>query len=192
MVIENASAGLRKVLSRHGHGFHYAVLKRCLEVGDGLWRHAVYEYPVDLKGTVVHIDYILGSGTHLLVAECKRVAKRRWGFARGMLRVRGEASIRPRSNYLCWTEGKTLARNPCSFGPWGRSRPFDVVVELKGSTEHKEPARQPDQQDGEEPVSSKNFDSAVNQVLRGRGGLIDDLAARGEMKYGEEQSPRRR
>jgi hypothetical protein len=72
---EDAAIALRNCLDKHGYGFQYATLKRCLSHDAALaWRYGAAEYPVhnDLKGS--GIDFVLGANTHVLVSECKRVS----------------------------------------------------------------------------------------------------------------------
>src|SRR5687768_4972548 len=83
------AASLRKVLNSHGHGFHYAVIRRAEELklsGRGRWNLEAAEIPVVTRGSSTHIDFVMtnDSGFTFLVAECKRAdpAKARWCFAR--------------------------------------------------------------------------------------------------------------
>jgi hypothetical protein len=83
------SPGLRKVLNSHGHGFHYAVLRRADQLSAAQrasWVLDAAEFPVVTGGSTTHIDFILRSRSHqtYLVAECKRVdpARARWCFVR--------------------------------------------------------------------------------------------------------------
>ena len=66
---------LRKVLNRHGYGFHYSVLQRIGGLRRSGWRFEVAEMPVEVQGMSTRIDFILRRfNTHLyLLAECKRV-----------------------------------------------------------------------------------------------------------------------
>ena len=86
-----------KYLSRHGHGFQYAVIKHLkhlmkpgqLVMIDDFWRFLMSELPVESeKGT--RVDFVLerkGSGSYkrlFIVAECKRAnpATANWCFAK--------------------------------------------------------------------------------------------------------------
>ena len=135
------------------------------------------EYPVELNGKSVHIDFVLGFQSHLLVAECKRVEGWRWAFVRGHSELRGLTAGQPRLDYLRWVRDperggqEELGRDTRNMSWY--SKPFDLAVELKP----KESAEQND------PKTPKAFDDALTQVLRARGGLIEDLCAQGKMKY---------
>lgn len=75
--------GLQKILSAHGYGFHYAVLRNAMELyhqRKSKWIFEVAEFPVTVRGVDTRIDFILKaqdpSGVYwdcFLVAECKRV-----------------------------------------------------------------------------------------------------------------------
>lgn len=86
--------GLRKVLNRHGYGFHYAVLRNAYELhanGKSRWFFEAAEFPVSVGGFDTRIDFILRSQDPsdiywdcFLIAECKRVdpALSNWCFVR--------------------------------------------------------------------------------------------------------------
>src|SRR5436309_3010923 len=83
-------ASLRKVLNSHGHGFHYAVVRRAEELlssRQSTWLFDGVEFPVTTAGQITHVDFILRSrtGRTLMIAECKRAdpAKALWCFAKG-------------------------------------------------------------------------------------------------------------
>jgi hypothetical protein len=163
------SEALRKVLNSHGAGFQYSTLKRCIEV-DAIvpWHFVVSEHPVTLRGKVVHIDFVLACQTHLMVAECKRVSRFRWGFARSFSGVIG----RVRADCLQYEPTNRIVRK-ASFIE--NARPYDVMVELKTHDQ---------KSTDDDSSSSKSFDFAVEQVLRGRSGLMDELAAETNLRYG--------
>lgn len=86
---EQISSHLRKVLNTHGHGFHYAVVRRGEELSDEKkipWILDATEIPVIAGETATHIDFVLHTRSDriYLVGECKRAdpAKARWCFAR--------------------------------------------------------------------------------------------------------------
>lgn len=163
------SIALKNVLNRHGYGFQYAALQRCLE--QRFWHHAVSEYPVELNGRDIHIDFILGHGKNLIVAECKRTQGWTWGFARGHSATRARSAQQPRADFLTWNGG-TLQRDPRSLYGWNKP-PYDVALELK--LRHENP---------KESATSKELNHALSQVLTGHGGLLDDLAQRQASEYG--------
>src|SRR6266581_2575724 len=80
---------LRKFVSSHGHGFHYAVLRRAHQLATerkSQWLFEAAEFPVTSGDQVIHVDFILrlGQTKVYLVAECKRAdpARARWCFIR--------------------------------------------------------------------------------------------------------------
>jgi len=130
----------------------------CLAAG---WKPAVVEYPVELNGVSTHIDFVLASGSHLIVVECKRVDGWTWGFARSFSQI-----VQPRADRLQWNDGK-LFRRACTIRGWKESS-FDTAVEMK-------------QHGGD--ATPRTLDSAVAQVFRGRGGLMEDFAGRKQFRY---------
>lgn len=81
--------GFRKALSRHGYGFHFAVMERIREVVNELrlsWTVEGSEIPVQVQGKDTHVDFVLRQldGSAIIVAECKRAnpALAYWCFAR--------------------------------------------------------------------------------------------------------------
>ena len=164
---ESAADGLRKCLNEHGHGFHFRTLERCLAAASSVpWRLAVAEYPVTVREKEIHVDFVLGSGTHLVVAECKRTEGWTWGFARSSARV---ASPRPRADFMEWT-GAGILRHVKWFGHDVNS-PYDVVMEMKQ----------------ENCIASDRgaFDDALKHVIGARSGVIDELRTNaGELRYG--------
>jgi hypothetical protein len=133
------------------------VLARCLQCG-GIhpWKEAVSEYPATLNDQETHIEFILGSGTHLLVAECKRIREGRWGFARA---ESPSLHRRPRADYLVPDQGQGTFRVVKRFGPPDHA-PYDVFVEI--------PVGQ--------GKSDKTIEKALKQVMLARGALMQDLA----------------
>lgn len=124
---EQISADLRKVLNTHGHGFHYAVVRRAAELRsnrESSWIFEGTEIPVVVREETTHVDLVLRTRSNLtyLVGECKRAdpAKARWCFARSpytwrdpaneeiifdqlVLRPNQTHGARPRSKY--WNGG---------------------------------------------------------------------------------------
>jgi hypothetical protein len=121
---EQVSASLRKVLNGHGHGFHYAVVRRAAELRlkrESPWIFEGTEIPVVVREETTHVDLVLKTRSNLtyLVGECKRAdpAKARWCFARSpytwrdpnneelifdqfVLRSNQTHGARPRSKYM--------------------------------------------------------------------------------------------
>ena len=157
---DELESGLRKTFNSKGFGFQYSVLEHCLNAGGPLrWKYAASEYPVSLNGKDLHIDFVLGCGVHLLVAECKRTKDGTWAFARGS---RTTYSERPRADFLHWDQERRLYRVAKYFGNPGP--PYDTGVPVKGD--------------------DKDFDHSLTQVFRGRSGLIEELAGIEGLRYG--------
>jgi hypothetical protein len=86
---EQISSHLRKVLNTHGHGFHYAVVRRGEDLSRkkrSAWLLDGTEIPVVVGDSSTHVDFVLSTSSRrtYLVGECKRAdpAKARWCFAR--------------------------------------------------------------------------------------------------------------
>ncbi|MCZ7652665.1 MAG: hypothetical protein M5U13_16440 [Thermoanaerobaculia bacterium] len=159
-----------KALNAHGHGFQAAVLQRVAYLFEGRrspWRLAATEFPVDLRGQVTHIDFVLchRSRQLRLVVECKRAnpALSRWCFVRS-----------PITLPMAWREtvaGECVKQVSsgqvrASCDPLSRSnRLYHLAFEMRCG----KPG---------DPIGSSRggIDAAVTQVLRGMNGLVDFLA----------------
>lgn len=178
---EEVASALSKVLSLHGHGFHYAVM-RCAEdlsnARKSHWVHEATEFPVVIRDQVTHVDFILRSqrGHTYLVAECKRVdpARARWCFLpapytwknkRGSELIFEEINNR---SSVAQARAKVLNTSgaPCNIG-----------IELR--TNHKGDGRT---ESGRSPIND-----AAAQVLRGTSGLINRMF--GESRGGFQSPP---
>lgn len=181
------SDSVRGALNRQGYGFQYRVLAECLanratHPPHSRWQLSADEYPVDLKNQTTHIDFVLAAGTHLLVAECKRASSWRWCFARSRHSL--AATRRPIADYLVWANDShpPLMREVRTFGS-DEHAPYHVAAQRKKTA----PNRGQEAKNGAQRSESeftKDFDNAVSQVFRARGGLIDDLGPRETLRYG--------
>ncbi|MET0753010.1 MAG: hypothetical protein ABWZ66_06540, partial [Pyrinomonadaceae bacterium] len=86
---EEIASSLRNVLDKHGHSFHYALMRKADEMAIARqteWRLYGTEIPVKVNGQVIHIDFVLKHKTAevYLIAECKRAepAKANWCFVK--------------------------------------------------------------------------------------------------------------
>lgn len=156
------SAIVRAAFDRHGHGFHYAVVRelgRLVATQESVFRVEGIEYPVMLNDEVLHVDVILRSSLGLLVLECKRVdpAFSTWCFARSKLVSR---SIDRDRVVLEW-----VLRNDDTTVTVGRNEgeitdvQYHVGLELKHS-------------DLKGDSSGRGLDGAVTQALRSAGGIV--------------------
>lgn len=165
-VSEEVRLGLAKILSRHGHGFHYAIMRRAEELQlahKSRWVLEATEFPVTVQDQVAHIDFVLRAepGNTYLVAECKRIdpARARWCFMRAPYTWRES-----RGNELVFEEivyqpgNNREARAHVAHTERGS---YHVGIELKTGEK------------GEGAISRSAIDSAATQLLRGANGLID-------------------
>lgn len=168
---DQISAGLRKVLNMHGHGFHYAVMRRAEQLSNerlSPWVFEAAEFPVVVGRDTTHIDFILRSRSSrtYLVAECKRVdpARGRWCFAKAPLTRRNAHSsevVFDEFRYRGSTAG--LMQEPRIRFTETRG-PYYVGFELKTN-----------QKGDGAPSPGSAINQAVTQVLRGTSGLINHL-----------------
>jgi hypothetical protein len=161
------STDLRKVLNTHGHGFHYAVVRRGEELYDlreTKWLLEGTEVPIVAGDATSHVDFVLGTRTDriYLVGECKRAdpARARWCFARTPYRWRNERDEELIFEQLVLHGDGTRHTRPHFSYMTGGS--YQLCFELK--TGHKG--------DGE-ARAGKSIEEAVSQVLRGVSGLIE-------------------
>lgn len=160
--------GLSKILSKHGFGFHYAVMRKAQSVfdeGRSKWCLEAAEFPVTVGPDTTHIDFILRSvgGFTFLVAECKRADPRtaRWTFVRAPYTAqnarRGE-----------------LVFEQVEYDPAGSPRAVVKTAETPGQPTHiglelKTHAT------GDGISSGSQINDAAAQVLRGTNGLINHV-----------------
>ncbi len=164
---DRIAASLRKVLNTHGHGFHYAVVRRAdqlLKSDRAVWMLDAAEFPVVGGGQVTHVDFILRtrSGNTMLVGECKRAdpARATWCFVRAPYTWRKSSSVEVAFDGLVYGEERDSTQRT-HFAHTQRGI-FHLALELKSG----------DKGDGAWQSSSA-VNAAVTQVLRGTSGLID-------------------
>ncbi len=179
---EQVSAALRKVLNMHGHGFHYAILRRTEQLftnRESGWVFDGAEFPVVARRETTHIDFILRSrsGRTYLVAECKRVdpARGRWCFARAPYTWRNSSQSEVVFDQFRCRPANILGQEPC-IRQTHRGGPYHIGLEIKtggvgDSTSH----------------SGSAINQAVTQVLRGVSGLINHLFEFNRRSYQDER-----
>lgn len=168
---KSAAEGLRKTLNRHGHGFQYRILRDAHGVQHnyagfvGGWEIAADEVPVHLRGKDFHIDGIAElavagrSRTRIFaVIECKRAdpARARWCFVNA-----------------------SSVRNLAIVDSFTRPAPSEDRQRLKGAAlrDHRDKIfhlgfdQRVHGETGDGDGKGKGLDDAVDQVLRGAGGL---------------------
>jgi hypothetical protein len=162
------NARFSEALSRHGHGFHYAVLERARALRQekrSPWILEADEFPVEVNGSVTHVDFVLRttSGQTYLIAECKRVdpAMARWSFVEAPYTWQGA-----QGNEVVIQEAEILAHHVFDFRNRVRHTEFGsyrIGLELK--TEAK----------GDGVGKGEEINRAATQVLRGMNGLLYHL-----------------
>lgn len=164
---EEISAHLRKVLNTHGHGFHYAVVRRAGELfssGKSKWIFDAVEFPVITQADVTHIDFVLRSRSDrtLLVGECKRAdpAKAVWCFAKSPFTRRDPRPQEVIFDHLEFSDAHSTIHKP--HVEYTERHSHHLGFELKTSAKG----------DGCGGRSSA-IDQAITQVLRGTSGLIN-------------------
>ncbi len=165
---ENISEHLSKVLSTHGHGFHYAVLERAARLvkeGKSRWTFEADEFPVEVQNEVTHVDFILKRETShtYLVAECKRAdpARAKWCFLAApwsWLGARGDEVIIQEVNVLSDVRFQPQPR----IGNTGRGS-YRIGLDLKTG------------EVGDGVESQRAINKAASQVLRGMNGVVRHL-----------------
>ena len=167
--VATISSSLRKVLNTHGHGFHFAVLRRAESLSTGRrssWLFDGAEFPVVAGGETTHIDFVLRSRSRrtFLIAECKRAdpAKARWCFARAPYTWRDPS---PKQvifdQFLCRPANILIQRAAVGYSD---RDVYHIGVELRTGSQ------------GEGVTSGGSaINNAVAQGLRGTAGLINHL-----------------
>jgi hypothetical protein len=171
MNTNSVGGSLRKVLSQHGHGFHYAVLRcaeRLSDAGRSGWILEAAEFPVQVGESVTHIDFVLRHKHYPLymVAECKRAdpAKALWCFVRAPYIARNTSSNEVLLESISYRPpDEVVAQIHSQYTQVGN---YHLSVELKTH------------QTGDGVASRSAATDAATQVLRGMNGLVNHLFAR--------------
>lgn len=153
----------RQALREHGHGFHYAVIRRIERATQQVmlgWRFVAAEVPLELNGVDVHADFLFEASNRYLIGECKRVnpTYSEWLFAQTSYRTGGSARLRPTVEELYVAPGSALQVRP--FEVAGAEHAFQVGVSVHAKRK------------GEGCVSDKTaIEEATKQVSRAAGGF---------------------
>jgi hypothetical protein len=171
------AASLQKVLNTHGHGFHYAVATECAKLchrGQSQFRLLSAEYPVQLNGADTSLDILLSGRDILVTAECKRAdpATARWTFVRAPIGDGEYRDILPIISGLIYrpTEDGLKERAVYLVGP---QKPFSIGFDLRTG-------RSGDGRGDRNPIAS-----AVEQAIKGAGGLMSRLKDEPTLAFGE-------
>ncbi len=167
---ERDSDAARKTLDRHGHGFHYAVLKALGDIQSG-WRIEASEFPVDLNGVPLHIDIVLRSERAVMAVECKRVnpALGQWCFARSSFVSTSDAAphlvLLERLHLLHrGTERQRVRVTRALTDTLPTREQYHIAQEVKTG------------QAGDGAGGRSAIDDAVTQAIRGASGLAEAYA----------------
>jgi hypothetical protein len=171
------SPGLRKVLNSHGHGFHYAILRRADQLSAAQrtsWMLDGVEFPVVAGGSTTHIDFILRSRRRrtYLVAECKRAdpARARWCFARAPYTWRNRREGEVIFDQFVYQPPNLLDQQPCiAYTDRGI---YHLGFELKTDAPGEGLAQ-----------SGQAINQAMSQVLRATSGLINHRFERSRRSF---------
>lgn len=166
------SAQMQRVLDRHGHSFHYSVLKEIENLnraGKSNWYLIGAELPVTVKNQIMHVDFVLKHDKVpiYIIGECKRAdpAKANWSFVPAPFTLK--RSLHPYTYFDCiYKEANKYLRHACKASVHGleNNKPMHIGFELKtGQTG-----------DGT-GVEKSPINSAVTQALRGSSGYINQL-----------------
>lgn len=176
---------IRKVLNSHGHGFHYAVMRRgeqLFEAKRSRWLLVGAEYPVVVGDSSTHIDFVYGTETGAfrtyLVGECKRAdpARARWCFAPAPYAWRDWNSddvffdelTCERNSYGLTHVGRAVST---AAGSLLNKRICHIGVELKTGAK------------GDGTSHGRSIDEAISQVLRGVSGLLTAVRGPAGQRY---------
>lgn len=166
---EELRKGLIHVLNVHGYAFQYSVLKAAenlYETGLSPWVFEAAEFPVSLKDTPLHIDFILRNKNEssYFVAECKRcdTSLSNWCFIKAPYVSRGASSGRERIvRELIFKKRESSVIKTGLQWITRSSEIYHLPFELKNRDK------------GEGHYGRGQINEAVTQVLRGLNGLID-------------------
>lgn len=175
---DRVTAGFRKLLATHGHGFQQAVAERIREVQAELglvWHLASTEVPVTTRGRAQHVDLVLrhrDTPSYLLL-ECKRAhpSHSDWAFFREAQRRHFSGHL----DVLATSVHKTLSPGSISVSSHAVTadeEPYHYWLELK--SEYGKPAGPADRTPGDR-AQPRDVQNAVAQVARGVSGLANLL-----------------
>jgi hypothetical protein len=160
---------LQKVLNSHGHGLHYAIIRKMEELLEGQgfpWRLAAIELPVEVKDEHTRIDIVLKhvSRSVYVICECKRVnpALSEWAFVRAPYSTPPDSSEWLLAESVMFDGQRSLQSSVdriCSS-----KRIFHIAVELKS-----------DKAGDQYGHGRGGIEGAATQVLRSVNGFVHFL-----------------
>jgi hypothetical protein len=170
---------LGELLNRHGYPFQYSILRRSESLYSSRaspWLFQACEFPVEVQGKSTRIDFILKSdrsGSHLLLAECKRADPKfsHWCFVKAPMVHRRRESEYPMVDRVRYgSDGKVVVA-------------FQYLnTDIKDNAYHlgfvlKDPHKAGDSGRTDEDAIEK----AATQVCRGANGLIQFMERNGQL-----------
>lgn len=177
--LNEITSAFEKALSRHGHGFQYAVLREAQSLAlsqRSHWIPWIPEFPVDVQGSGTRIDIVLRHKRRplYLVCECKRAnpALSNWCFARATYPDEMEFSAQ---SYI---ETIIIKDNQPQSGLVNLSnsnRIYQVAIELRSNDKGDNSSR-----------GRGEIEDAATQVCRGFNGLIDFFSSRQNILLNED------
>lgn len=170
-LVDGPQDDFRKVVSRHGHAFQYAVIRRAdllCGTGRSQWLFNAAEVPVEVQGHGTRIDLVLErrswSGlSDLLIAECKRAnpAHANWCFAKAPYIRRGSGLPPIILERVCRTEdGVEAGPHFVGHGRDIYGLAYEVRTDAKG--------------DGAPGRGA--IEEASSQLMKGLSGIVELLA----------------
>jgi len=159
---------IRAALSRHGHGFQFAVINELLRLAVDRridWQVEAVEFPFEVNGQPGHADILLRNEYAVAVVECKKVRTglSTWGFARSNLVSRSDFGAQTVALEGVQRLNPDPKLNACLRPGRTTERQYNVFVEMKDG-------------EGESSGTSRGaLDNAVTQALRSSSGILRQL-----------------
>jgi hypothetical protein len=163
---------VRTALSKHGHGFHFAVVNRLKQLRtnrESEWFVDAVEFPFEVRDHAGHADVVLQADGAVGVVECKksRDGLGIWCFAKSNLvsRVAGAAqAVSLEGVHRLNPEPPLYACLRTGHHPTARQ--YNVCVELKNG------------KGGKDDAGRGALSDAVTQALRSDSGIVRQFIAR--------------
>ena len=166
---QNISDLLKKALDVHGHGFHYAVMRRAHEMRalhETDWVLYGTEFPSINRGETTHIDFILKhyKGDTFLIAECKRAdpAKANWCFVKAPYTWTDKRENYVQFDKIAWDRKNTSLRYKTALASTERN-----IVHLGVEVHTGEKG------DGVANPYKSSINQSIAQVLRSSSGFVN-------------------
>ncbi len=171
-VQQRLERALTHSLNTHGFGFQYAILReaeRYFNEKKSPWAFEVSEFPVAVKETPTHIDFILRNTTEpfYIVAECKRAnpALSNWCFVKAPYVSRTVST------------GERIVREAIAVDSKDKSKPPKVTLDWieRSKNIYRLAFEVKSEEKGDTKQGRGQINDATTQVLRGLNGVIEFL-----------------